>query len=131
MIQSTNMEQKKVLVIEDEPDIREAIVEALSETNIITYSAENGQQGLRVALEEKPDMILLDLVMPIMDGHEFLKQLRLDPWGRSAKVITLTSMDDVNSIASAHKGDIEDYIIKSHNSLKEILSKVRLSLYSD
>ena len=121
---------KKILVVEDEPDIREAMAEALSDANFEVFTAENGSIGLEKALAEQPDLILLDIKMPVMDGHETLKRLRRDPWGQSAKVIILTSMDDMKNIADAHEGTITDYVIKAHNSLEEILQKVRQAVYT-
>lgn len=123
--------EKRILIVEDEPDIREAIAEAIEQAGFVVSTAENGATGLRLALNEHPDLILLDIIMPIMDGHTFLEKLRNDSWGRSAKVIMLTSMDDVKNIANAHEGAIEDYIIKAHSSLDEIINKVRLNIYTN
>lgn len=122
--------EKRILIIEDEPDIREAMAEAVTQENFSVSTASNGEEGLRKALTEKPDLILLDIVMPIMDGHEVLKKLRQDVWGRNVKVIMLTSMDDVKNIAEAHTGSITDYVIKAHSSLDEIINKIRVSIYS-
>lgn len=93
------------------------------------YTATNGQEGLEVAFAEKPDIILLDLNMPIMNGHEALQRLRNDPWGKTVKVVVLSALDDVSNIASAHTGDITQYIVKAHASLGEIVKRVRESLY--
>ncbi len=121
---------KKVLIVEDEPDIREAIAEAITQVNISVSTAENGQVGLKKALEEEPDLILLDIVMPVLDGHGMLAKLREDSWGKNAKVIMLTSMDDIKNIGQAHEGNIADYIIKAHSSLDEIVTKVKVALLS-
>lgn len=124
-----NME-KHILIVEDEPDIRDAMAEAVAQAGFEVSTAENGQVGLEKALEEKPDLILLDIVMPIMNGHELLQKLRQDQWGKSVKVVMLTSMDDVQNIGSAHKGNITDYIIKAHSSLDDIIAKVKVFIYS-
>lgn len=121
--------EKTVLIVEDEQDIREAVAEALTDANFRVLTAPDGMTGLKVALAEHPDIILLDLVMPGYDGHTVLEKLRQDPWGKKAKVIVLSSMDDVGNIANAHDSNIIDYIIKAHNSLDEIVKKVRASLY--
>ena len=125
------MDKFKILVVEDEADIREAMVDALLTTGSTILSAKDGQEGLATALAEQPDLILLDLVMPNMTGNEVLKKLRQDPWGRSVKVIILTAMDDVQNVATTHEYKISDYIIKTHNSLSEILNKVREVLHTD
>ncbi len=122
---------KQILIVEDEPDIREAITEAMEEAGFSVSTAQNGEIGLHKAIAEHPDLILLDIVMPVMDGHTALQKLRQDPWGKNAKVVILTSMDDVQNIATAYTGNIAGYIIKAHNTLDEMVSKVRLHLYAD
>jgi DNA-binding response OmpR family regulator len=124
------MTQKRVLLVDDESDIRDAMAEAVAEAGFEVLTAENGQVGLEIALSEHPDLILLDIIMPVLDGHEMLKRLRHDTWGKNAKVIMLTSMDDVRNIASAHENNLTDYIIKVHSSLEEIVKRVRLSIHS-
>lgn len=122
--------EKSVLIIEDETDIREAMAEAVADAGFAVAEAPNGTAGLEKALAEHPDLILLDIVMPIMDGHTFLSKLRTDAWGKTAKVIVLTSMDDVQNIAGAHEGAITDYLIKAHSSLEDIVNKVKLEIYT-
>ena len=123
--------EKRVLIVEDEADIREAMAEAVADAGFTVTTADNGSAGLDKAIAEQPDLILLDIVMPIMDGHEVLAKLRQDDWGKSAKVIMLTSMDDVKNIAHAHEGDITDYIIKAHSSLDDIVTKVKMEIHTD
>lgn len=122
---------KHILIVEDEPDIREAIAEALREAGYQVSTAENGLVGLTLAQTEHPDLILLDIKMPVLDGLGMLEQLRADAWGVTAKVVMLTAMDDMRNIATAHEKHIKDYIIKAHHSLDEILNKVREALYVD
>lgn len=122
---------KRILVVEDEPDIREAMAEALTDAGFQVSSASNGEMGLNLAISEHPDLILLDIVMPILDGHGMLKKLRTDPWGEKAKVVMLTSMDDIQNIAHAHEVSIVDYIIKAHSSLDEIVNKVKMILFTE
>lgn len=116
---------KHILLVEDEADLREAMVEALTEGGFSVSAASDGAVGLEIAILEKPDMIIMDLMMPVMDGHEMLRRLRLDPWGRTAHVVVLSAMDDVSNIGHAHEAKIEDYIIKAHTSLDELVKKVR------
>lgn len=123
------MSEYKILIVEDEVDIREAMVDALTNAGFQTISAKDGSEGLQTALAEHPDLILLDLIMPNMNGIEVLKRLRQDPWGRDAKVIILTAMDDIHNVATTHEYKISDYIIKTHNSLREITNKVREALH--
>lgn len=120
---------KTVLVVDDEQDIRESVAEALTDAGFTVSTAADGISGLALALKEHPEMILLDLVMPGYDGHTVLEKLRQDAWGRTAKVVVLSSMDDVGNIAGAHGNDITDYLIKAHSSLDEIVAKVRKNMY--
>lgn len=122
---------KSILIIEDEKDIRDALAEGITQAGFSVSMAENGLVGLEKALKDHPDLILLDIIMPIMDGHQFLDKLRQDAWGKKAKIITLTSMDDVKNIATAHDGEILDYIIKAHHSLDEIIKKIKLLIHSN
>lgn len=121
--------KKRVLIVEDETDIREAMADYLEQHDYNVSQAENGEVGLRVALEEKPDVILLDLMMPVMDGHAMLDKLRHDSWGRDAKVVIMSAMDDVTNIGSAYQTGITEYIIKSNASLEELAKKVREVLF--
>ena len=123
--------EKRILIVEDELDIREAMAEALTQEGFSVSTAGNGSEGLKKSIEEKPDLILLDIIMPMMNGHEMLEKLRSDAWGKKAKVIMLTSMDDVKNISQAHSGAITDYLIKAHSSLSEIVAKVKLVVYSE
>lgn len=122
--------EKHILVVEDEIDLREAMMEALDEEGYRVTGADNGQAGLETALAEHPDLILLDLMMPIMDGQEMFKKLREDEWGRKANVVILTAMDDVNNIGLAHEAKPLDYFIKAHHSLDDLVKQIRLLLYT-
>ena len=122
---------EKILIVEDEPDIREAMAEAMAEAGYQVSTAENGLVGLTLAQAEHPDLILLDIKMPVLDGLGMLDQLRLDDWGMTVKVIMLTAMDDMQNIADAHEKNIKDYVIKAHHSLDEIILKVKNVLFAE
>ncbi len=122
--------EKHILVIEDEIDLREAMMEALHEEGYKVSGAENGLVGLETALRDHPDLILLDIMMPIMDGQEMFRKLREDEWGRGANVVILTAMDDVNNIGLAHEAKPLDYFIKAHHSLDDLVKQIRLLLYT-
>ena len=111
--------------------MRDAIAAALEQEKFIVDTAENGVVGLELARSEAPDLILLDLLMPIMDGHEFLTKLRQDPRNVDTKVMVLTAMDDVVNIGTAYEKDIAGYITKSTTSLDELLRQVREEIYRD
>lgn len=117
--------KKIILVVEDEADMREAIVLALEKEGFHVVPATNGQEGVEKAIEFEPDLILLDLLMPIMDGNAALKMIRESDWGKDAKVIVLTAMDDVAHLGTAYEAGILDYITKSEVSLEDLVHKVK------
>lgn len=93
------METKKVvLVVDDVPEIIEVITTVLSRDNIEALVAASGQEGIDMAKEHKPDLILLDFKMPDMDGAETLEKLRQDPETKDIKVIFLTAFGDIKKL---------------------------------
>ena len=120
--------RKSILVVEDEIDMREAIETALKNADFHVLTAENGEEGLALALEHEPDLILLDLLMPVMGGQEVLKKLREHPYGERAKVIVLTAMDDIANVGAAYEANISGYITKSETSLHDLVSQVQATL---
>ena len=120
---------KKVLIVEDEAPIRKIMSDMLKETHFTVLEAHDGKQGLEVALSEKPDIILLDLLMPFMSGHEMLKVLRKDVWGKTVKVIVLRNQDDAGNVSNAYyAGAVTEYIIKSNVSLDELKKVVKAAV---
>ena len=119
------MEKKKILIVDDEKDLRDALQSALEEAGYETIVAEDGNIGIHKALIFKPDLILLDILMPNKNGHETLHELRKDPWGKTVPVLLLTNFDDATNITTSVglKGD--DYIIKSQTNLQTIVKKVK------
>ncbi len=120
------MENKKtILIVEDERPLREALHDKLTRAGFSTLEAENGEEGLEVSLREHPDLILLDIVMPKMDGMTMLKKLREDKWGKDAKVIILTNLSDLENISEAVIQGSYEYILKSDWRIEDVIAKVR------
>lgn len=122
------MSKKKVLIVDDEQDLRDAVHEALETAGFEVLEAKNGAVGLTVALEEKPDLILLDLMMPEINGIGMLSRLRKDPWGKHAIVVLLTALEDAGSVAQAVEAGGNDYLIKPNIKLEDIVKKVKQHL---
>ena len=121
--QKRKSEQPKVLVVDDEPNILQTLQDRLEMNDYIVFTAENGKEGLQKALHERPDIVLLDVIMPIMDGHEMLEQLRANEAGKEISVIMLTACSQTQDIARAKTCGIDDYIVKPFN-LSELLEKI-------
>jgi DNA-binding response OmpR family regulator len=126
-------DQKKILVIDDEKDLRDALRVALTSAGYSVSEAEDGQNGLVLAEDERPDLILLDIMMPNMSGHQVLREIRMKPWGMRMKIILLTNSDDPTNISQGVELKSNDYIIKSQTSLSDIVKKVKQHLagYTD
>jgi DNA-binding response OmpR family regulator len=123
--------KKTVLIIEDEADIREAMVDYLEQSDYNVLSASDGITGLNTALSEHPDLILLDLMLPAMNGQEVLRKLREDRWGRTAIVIIMSAQDDLSNIGMAYESGVTEYLMKSNASLDELAKKVRETLLAN
>ena len=122
---------RKILVIEDEPPMREAIVAALTEHHFSILTSDNGKDGLAIALQEHPDLILLDIFMPKMDGLSMLETLRKDVWGHDVPVIILTNLNPEQdaTIRSILDQKPAFYLIKSNVTLEAIATKVKEVLH--
>ena len=119
----------KILVIDDEPNIVQTLQDRLEMNDYEVVTADNGVEGLKKAMQERPDVILLDVIMPIMDGHEMLEVLRKQPGGNFSSVIMLTARSQTQDIARANACGIDDYIVKPFD-LSELLEKIEVVVES-
>ncbi len=120
--------KKKILIIEDEFKISKAYRDHLEHSGFEVAVAYDGEEGLRVAHNVIPDLILLDIIMPVMDGIAMLNALKTDDVLSDIPVIILTNLDTTESVATAIAGGSTNYLIKSNCSLEELDVKVRLVL---
>ncbi len=119
----------KILVIDDEPNIVQTLQDRLEMNDYEVITAGNGKEGLKKILQEKPDVILLDVIMPVMDGHEMLEVLRKQPGGNFSSVIMLTARSQTYDIARANAYGVDDYVIKPFD-LSELLKKIEVVVES-
>jgi DNA-binding response OmpR family regulator len=121
------MDKKKILIIEDEEEMQRVVSEAFENQGFTTLTANNGEEGLIVALREHPDLVLLDILMPKMDGMVMLQKLRLDEWGKAVPVIILTNVSPNASsvINSVLENEPAYYLVKSDVKLEGIVEKVK------
>ena len=117
---------KKILIIEDETPLRNAISDILTFEGFTVFQGKNGQEGLEVALKEHPDLILLDLMMPVMDGLTMLEKLREDAdYGKHAAVILLTNINDPEKVAQATEAGSYDFLVKSDWNIEDVVKKIK------
>lgn len=124
----TPARQSRVLLIDDEEAIRVGVGRALAAEGLATDLAENGQEGLRRAGAERYDLVILDLLMPSMDGRTVLKQLVHDEPGRA--VMVLSCLADVRCKVDCFDLGARDYLTKPF-SLDELIARVRNQLRGD
>jgi len=122
-----DVEQAKILIIDDEEDLVSTVQYRLKFSNCTVVTACNGQEGLEKAAAERPDLILLDTSMPVMNGHEVLKQLRANPELKHIPVIMLTAISSPQDIAAASSYGITDYVTKPFD-FTELMAKVENAL---
>lgn len=129
------MQNKKiVLITEDEEALREALHDKLISEGFTVLEAKNGQEGLEISLREHPDLILIDILMPKMDGLTMLKKLRDDKWGSEAHFIILTNVNDIGELskvmvaAQINNNDTFEYLIKSEVKIERVVESIKRKL---
>ncbi len=106
----------KILIIDDDEDIRKLVSYHLSLSQHEVLAAANGKEGLEIAINEKLDLILLDIMMPEMDGFEVCIRLKKDRKTKSIPVFMLTSKTRIGDVESAFKVGADNYITKPFNA---------------
>ena len=117
--------KKTILVVEDEKPMLRALVEKLSEEGFNVLQAEDGETALSIATSKIPDLILLDIILPKMDGMTMLKELRKDKKGSQIPVILLTNLDYSVGVAKAMEAGAYDYLVKTDWTLDDVAAKAR------
>lgn len=120
--------QKKVLVVDDEKVLLELLVSKMEQNGFTVIGAQDGDEGLQKALDERPDLILLDIVMPKMDGITVLKKLRQDDWGKNVPVIVLSNLNTAEAVEKSLENGVYDYLVKVDYSLDDLVAIVKKKL---
>ncbi len=116
---------KTILIVEDDPMLSLTLSDACKEAGYNVKVANDGEEGLKIALEEKPVVILLDIMMPKMDGMTVLKNLNAQQPEPKSRVFMFTNVNDVEKISEAIQEGAVGYFMKAQTPIKEILSKVK------
>ena len=120
--------KRTVVLIEDDRYYRLAYQDGLKEAGFDVFLAGNGKEGLKLVQSEKPDLILLDLIMPIKNGFETLEELKMDDKLKEIPVIILSNLGQDSDIEKAKALGSTDYLIKSNFSMKEVIEKIKFHL---
>lgn len=121
-------DQKKILIVEDEVSLLKVLSVKFEKEKFEVLTARNGQEGLEIALQNKPDLILLDIVMPVMDGLTMLHKLRTNKGMENIPVIILTNLSDAEKVYRSHEENVFDYLVKSDWNINDVVAKVRQRL---
>jgi len=116
---------KQILFIEDEEALQKTVGEALRQDGFEVLSALDGEIGIRIAKDKKPSLIILDLILPKLDGFEVLEELKKSEDTKSIPVIVLTNLEDLKGIQKAIDLGATTYLIKSNYRLDEVLEKIK------
>jgi DNA-binding response OmpR family regulator len=115
----------KILIIEDELFLRELLASYLENAHHKVISAERGEEGIRKARESDPDIILLDLILPGIDGFEVLRQIKRDPGLSHIPVLILSNLGQKRDVDKGIEMGAADYLVKAKFSLSEIEEKIK------
>ena len=113
-----------MMIIEDDEVLLRALYLALHEENYTITTASDGDTGLKMAGRVKPDIILLDLLLPKMNGFDFLRYIKADPALKDIPVVVLSNLGDQDSIAKAKGLGALDYFVKSGTDLSDLREKI-------
>ena len=119
---------KTILIIEDDKFLRELIVRKLIKEGYDISQAIDGEEGIKKVKEEKPDLVLLDLILPGIDGFEVLSRVKEDPTLALTPVIILSNLGQKEDVERGLKLGAVDYLIKAHFTPGEIIDKVKAAL---
>jgi two-component system cell cycle response regulator DivK len=115
---------KRILVVEDQEDNRRIVRDLLAANDYLMSEAENGQEALAAVQKERPDLILMDIQLPVMDGYEATRRLKADPASSSIPIIAVTSYALSGDEEKARAAGCNDFVPKPY-SPRQLLAKIR------
>ena len=118
-------QKMKILIVDDDGSLRNVLKDKISHEGFMALTASDGEEGLKIAIKEKPDLILLDVIMPKVDGIKMLKNLRENEWGKTVPVLLLSNDDDPEHIRETLKDNATDYLIKSDWELENVVKRIK------
>ncbi|HSW37064.1 MAG TPA: response regulator [Candidatus Saccharimonadales bacterium] len=123
-----NDTRPKILIVEDDETLLDVLRNRFENENFEVFIAKDGAQGLQVALDKLPHVILLDIIMPKVGGLTMLKNLRSDERGKKIRVIVSTNVNDSKEVHEALSYGAHDYLVKSDWVLSDLVAIVRKQL---
>lgn len=120
-----NEGKKRILLVEDDSFVRDIYYRKFTQEGCSVECAENGLEAMEKLKKMTPDLILLDIVMPYMDGKEVLKKIKSEEAWKNIPIALLSNLSDKEDVESGELGGADKYLIKSHFSPSEIVDKVK------
>ena len=118
----------KILVVEDETFLVKIYAVKLKKEGFEVSIANDGEEAVKMAAEIKPDLILLDLILPKMNGFEALERMRANPENKKTPVIVLSNLGQEEDIKRAESLGADDYLVKANFSIQDIVAKIHATL---
>ncbi len=116
---------KKILVVEDDKFLRELIAKKILAEGYIAVEAKDGEEGLKKIEEEKPDLVLLDLVLPGMTGFDILENVNENPLLSDIPIVVFSNLGQSDDVDRAINLGAKDFLIKAHFTPQEIIEKIK------
>ncbi|MDD5131721.1 MAG: response regulator [bacterium] len=115
---------KKVLIVDDEPGVVKMVKYLLEKNSFAVVSANEGEEGVKLAIQEKPDLILMDIMMPLIDGNEATRRLKENEVTKQIPVIMLSALGQEGDVAKSLELGAMDYIVKPFHP-QELMDRVK------
>lgn len=129
MTEETNSEKKKILIVEDEDLILTPLENKFKNAGFKVTVAHDGEEGYNLAMKVKPDLLMLDIVMPKLDGMGLMKKIREDNnWGKDVPIIMLTNISDSETVSEAAKYQVYDFLVKTDWRLDDVVNFAKQKL---
>lgn len=116
--------KKTILIVEDDVTLQKALTEKFTSREFFVFNAQDGEEGLKVALEKHPNLITIDILMPKKDGIKLMDEIRKDTWGKTVPIIILTNLDaDDKMIVRINEDQPAYYCIKANIKIEDLIAK--------
>ena len=119
------LQGKKLLIVEDDAAVRKVLGNELRKEGVVVFEAENGEEAIKLANDEHPDLIVLDVIMPKMHGMDMLRKLQEDEWGKNVPVLLLTNYANDPRVVQAVKDGRCECLSKAEAKLTDIIKKIK------
>ena len=123
------MLKPKLLLVEDDPFMMSLMADAFSRDGFTVVFADNGEDAVKQVLQEKPDIAVMDILLPKKNGIEAIRDIRASPSGAHLPIVVVSNLEDASYITDAQKLGVKAYLIKANVQIPEIVAKVKEVLW--